>query len=189
MTREEVADLRAALSKGSDETILEAVRQAESFLAAQLQAGLASDARAMNMAVVTAAILSFLVGGTATMLASDKVTLGWHLATAIELIGSFGVSLWFAVQAAKPTDFDYAGSSPRFWRKDALEKRPLVQSLAAQAAQYADGISCNAIVLTQSHSRQKWALNIMGLGLVGAVAIEGLILFIFVAKNGFRALS
>src|ERR1700761_3110589 len=108
MTNEEVIRIRTSLAKADDATIREINRQAESFLAAQLQSGLASDLRAVTMAAILAAILSFLVGGTASLLAA-KIEIGWHLLTLAELFVTFGAALAFAVCGARPTRFDYAG--------------------------------------------------------------------------------
>jgi hypothetical protein len=183
MTKEEIAKIRTALAGADDPTIREIIREAESFLSAQLQAGLASDLRAMTMAVILAAVLSFLVGGTASLLAA-KIELGWHLLTVADLVVGLGASMLFAIYAAKPTGFDYAGSNPRFWVSDIDAGHALTRSLAGQAAQYAAGIAENIKVLDRSHRLLHRCLLSTGYAIAGALVIEFVLALTQFAKTG-----
>ena len=183
MTKEEIVEIRTVLEKADEPTIREIVREAESFLAAQLQAGLASDLRAMTLAVILAAILSFLVGGTASLLAA-KIEIGLHVLTVAALLVTLGVALGCAVAAARPTSFDYAGSNPKFWTSDVERNHSLVRSLAGQAAQYADGIAQNSKVLSAGHYWLSMSSTWMVWAIVGAAAIEFVLFLSHVAKTG-----
>lgn len=171
------------LSKADDRTIREIIRQGEAFLAAQLQSGLASDLRAMTMAVILAAILSFLVGGTASLLAA-KIDLGLHIITIIELIALIGVALGCAIRAAQPTKFDYAGSNPRFWVSDIEKCYGFERSMAGQAAQYAEGIKENAMVLQRGQIWLSRALSWVVAALAGATMIEFILFMDHLARTG-----
>ena len=104
MTKEERRELAARLAK-ADATILnEIIREAESFLAAQLQAGLASDMRAMTLAAVLAAVIAGLVAGVSTLVAANISLLPHIIPTAIFIVFSF-VGFISAIHAARPTLF------------------------------------------------------------------------------------
>jgi len=179
----DIKKISEALSKADDQTIREIVRQGEMFLAAQLQSGLASDLRAMTMAAILAAILSFLVGGTASLLAS-KIDLGLHILTIIELIVLIAAALWCAILAARPTKFDYAGSNPRFWVLDVEKGYGFVRSMAGQAALYAAGIRENVRVLERGQAWLSRALSWIVAALIGAMMIEFIIVMDHLARTG-----
>ena len=123
------------------------------------------------------------MGGTASLLAA-KIEVGWHLLTMAELFVTFGAALAFAVCAARPTRFDYAGSNPKYWVSDIENKFTLVRSLAGQAAQYADGIEQNSGVLSASHHWLSKSLVWMGYAITGALATEFVIVLSHVGKTG-----
>ena len=183
MTNDEIVRIRTALSAADEPTIREINRQGEVFLSAQLQAGLASDLRAMTMAAMLAAVLSFLAGGTASLLAA-KIDLGWHLLTIAGLFLGFGCALLFAIFAAKPTSFGYAGSNPKHWVSDIEKSYTLIRSLAGQAALYADCIRENKDVLDRSHALLSRCLNCIAFTITGAIGTEFVLELSQVAKTG-----
>src|SRR5262249_54988969 len=65
MDEAERKELAETLAKADLEFLREIIREGEAFLAAQLQAGLASDLRAMTFAAVIAAVLAFIAVGVA----------------------------------------------------------------------------------------------------------------------------
>jgi hypothetical protein len=179
----EAAKVRDALAQADDLTIREIVRQGEVFLSAQLQAGLAADSRSMTTAAILAAVLSFLVGGTASLLAA-KLDLGWHALTDVFLIVMFGIAMLCAIFAARPTKFDYAGSNPKFWVPDIQQGYTFQKSMAGQAAQYAAGIQDNITILDRGQSLLRRALDLVVFALLGAILIEAIIFIDHWAKTG-----
>ncbi|WP_038382728.1 hypothetical protein [Bradyrhizobium elkanii] len=183
MTDEERRKLAEAFKTADMETLKEIMREAESFLAAQLTAGLASDQRAINTAVYLAAILAAVVGGTATLI-SVHAPLGWHLLGVGWLVACLTFALVHAARAARPTPFNYPGNNPAKWEPDVREQRPLRDSLAGQAAIYAQGIRSNVDCLNDAHSYMKLALTAGVVGVLGFALIEFMIVMSTVATTG-----
>ena len=183
MNVDELSKIRQELANADEQMIREIVRQAESFLSAQLQSGLAADLRSMTMAAILAAVLSFLVGGTASLIAAE-IDLGLHLITISELVLVFGVALIFAILAASPTKFDYAGSNPKHWVSDIENRHSFVRAMAGQAAQYADGISDNSRILRNGQSWLKRSLSCIFWGIFLGLAIEVIIALDRLARTG-----
>lgn len=175
--------LAETLKTADTEVLKEIVREAESFLAAQLAAGLASDQRAINSAVYLAAILAAVVGGTATLV-SVGTSLGWHLVGIAWLVCCIAFALIHAVRAARPTPFSYTGNNPVHWASDIREKRPLQDSLAGQAALYAQGIRSNVECLDAAHANMNLALIAGVVGVLGFALGEFIIILATFAKNG-----
>jgi hypothetical protein len=183
MNDDEKKRLADALAKADCSMIKEILREAESFLGAQLQAGLAADARAMTLAGFMAAIISILITGTGLLVAAN-IKIGPHvIATAVLIIFLIG-ALFSTVQAARPTEWNYTGNNPRFWISDIEKGRTLKDALAGQAALYAAGISKNADILDENQRWARLGLRLAGFGSALAFAIEGLVIFIKVSAGG-----
>jgi len=183
MTDDERRKLAETLKTAKPEVLTEIVREAESFLAEQLKAGLASDQRAINTAVYLAAILAAIVGGTATLASVGKLP-GWHLIAIVPLMACLVFALGFAVSAARPTLFSYVGNNPANWVPDIKEGRPLHDSLAGQAAIYAQGIRSNVKCLGQAQTALKFSLRAATLGVWVFTFAEFVIICWLTAKNG-----
>jgi hypothetical protein len=171
MKDEERREIAEALTAAKSDMIDEILRQAELFLAEQLKAGLAADQRAMQMAVMLAAILAALVGGTASLVAA-KISVWPHIISVGIMLPFLTVALIFAVMAAQPTTFCYAGSNPKHWVNDVRDGRSLARSKAEQAAFYAQNIADNKACLTLGHERLHRALNLSAIGVVSLVGSE-----------------
>ncbi|MCC8955695.1 hypothetical protein H8B02_20330 [Bradyrhizobium sp. Pear77] len=183
MTNDDRKKLAETLKMADLEVLKEIVREAESFLAAQLTAGLASDQRAINTAVYLAAILAAIVGGTATLV-SVGTSLGWHLLGIGWIVGFLAFALIHAVRAARPTPFSYSGNNPAHWAPDVQEKRSLRDSLAGQAAIYAQGIRSNIKCLNDAHAFMNVSLIAGVIGVLGFVLVEFIVVMSVVAKTG-----
>jgi hypothetical protein len=183
MTNDERRQLAETLKTATPEVLAEIVREAESFLAEQLKAGLASDQRAINTAVYLAAILAAIVGGTATLASVGNLP-GSHLTGIMPLIGCLVFALWFAVRAARPTLFFYVGNNPTKWVPDIREGRSFHDSMAGQAAIYAQGIRLNIKCLGESQTSLKFSLRAAALGVVLFTLVEFVIVCWLTAKNG-----
>lgn len=183
MTDDDRKQLAETLKTADPEVLKEIVREAESFLAAQLTAGLASDQRAINTAVCLAAILAAIVGGTATLI-SVGTSLGWHLLGIVWLAVCLIFALIHAVRAARPTTFSYSGNNPANWVPDIREKRSLQESLAGQAAIYAQGIRSNVCCLGDAHAYMNLSLLAGVAGVLGFALAECIIIMSMIAKNG-----
>lgn len=183
MTDDDRKKLAETLKTADPEVLKEIVREAESFLAAQLAAGLASDQRAINTAIYLAAILAAVVGGTATLVSVGK-SLGWHLMGIAWLACCLTFALIHAVRAARPTTFSYSGNNPANWVSDIREKRLLHDSLAGQAALYAQGIRSNVGCLDNAHTCMNLSLVTGVAGVLGFALAEFIIILSTFAKNG-----
>jgi hypothetical protein len=153
--------IEASKIRAGDSALLkEMAREAELFLAAQLQAGLAADQRAMRLSGVLSTAVSLLVGGLASLKAAE-LDLGLHQFVIFVLIAMLIVALALAVSAAKPTKFNYAGSNPRFWIPDIEGKVSLDHALGGQIKQYSEGIEENSDILQCTNDRTRYALNVL----------------------------
>src|SRR5690349_13717559 len=130
--RKRIADV---LASADDETIKEIIRESESFLSDQLKAALAADSRAMTFAGILAAITSFLIGNSASLIAA-KVPVWPYIAPTFVIIFSLLVALAYAVRAARPTAFGYSGNDPKSWLDEVSANVPRIRALAGQAALY-----------------------------------------------------
>jgi hypothetical protein len=182
MNDNERRELVGALAKADEGIIKEIIREAESFLEAQLKAGLAADARAMTLAGFMAGIISILITGTGLMVAA-KIPIWPHIISTVVLVVSLGAALFSAVHAARPTAWDYAGNNPKFWVSDIEKGRLLKDALAGQAALYAAGISKNSAILSENQRWLQLALRLAGFGAVIAFAIECFVVFVRVSAG------
>jgi hypothetical protein len=183
MDDQERRKLAEELKKASPEVIDEIIREAESFLGEQLKAALAADARAMNFAVILAAIVAALVGGTASLLA-NKIDLWPHILSVIISVAFFAIALVFAVQAARPTTFCYVGSNPKHWLPDIRKGLSLQQSKAEQASFYSLNIWENSQCLTVCQRYLRLALSMATIGALALVLLETFFGINSIAKNG-----
>jgi hypothetical protein len=177
MDENERKKIAEALAKADEPTLKEIVREAESFLEAQLKAGLAADARAMTLAGFVAAILSISVAGTGLMVAA-RIPIWPHAIATIVLAIFLCLALASTVYAARPTHWSYTGNNPKFWISDIEKGRSLNQALVGQASLYARGITKNKEILDENQRYSWLAIKLVGFGAVLALAIEGLVIFI-----------
>lgn len=138
MSNPSIDDPFAAATKGQLQQML---AQAETYLNAQLHIGTAADQRALVFAGFVAAMVVAVGGGaSAVLLGGNHLFLGYlGFATAAGLL----VSLAFAVHAARPVSFEYAGNSPSEWAEDVRTAKSLENSMREQAAHYAGMIQSN----------------------------------------------
>jgi hypothetical protein len=163
-----------SLRKADSETIKIVISDAESYLKAQLQAGLAADLRAMTFAAVLAAIVSILIGGVASLIA-NKVEIWPHVLPVSVIVVGLCFALGFAVYAARPTDFFFAGNNPKNWVPDVDRGMGLTRSLADQAAVYAVDIEKNEKILSDNHRFLKFALLTSVASTVLGALLEGVL--------------
>jgi hypothetical protein len=183
MNDDERRKLSETLKNASPDVLAEIVREAESFLAEQLKSGLSADQRAINVAIILAAVLAAIVGGSATLVAVGKA-FEWHLIGIGPLVGCLVFALIFAMRAARPTSFSYCGNNPTNWVTDIRDQRPLHESMAGQAAIYAQGIRSNIKCLDEAHDSLKFALRAATAGVLIFTFVEFIIVCSLVAKNG-----
>jgi hypothetical protein len=185
MNDDERREIAKALGKADEATIKEIVREAESFLEAQLKAGLAADQRAMALAAMSSAVTAILIGGTISLIAA-KISIWPHVLVIAPIFIGLFIAMFSAVSAAKPVKFRYTGNNPKFWVPDVERGQILISSLAGQAALYAQGIEQNKDVLEDNHRNVKRALSAMIYGIVFAAAIEFAILMGLLAEHGIN---
>lgn len=164
----EEVPLKSILLRADLTTIQEIVREAEVYLGAQLQAGIAADQRAVTFASVVGAVAAVLVGGFVAAAYGDSGpgNLGW-----IVFPGVMGllVSMALATWAGRPVDWHHAGTSPKHWRPDVEKSTSLEASLAGQAALYAQSIDDNNVVLNRNAGLMMWAQRIAAVSIFTSI--------------------
>jgi hypothetical protein len=185
MDNDERKKIAAALADADEATLREIVREAESYLDAQLKSGLEADKRAMTLAAILAAVISFMVGGTASMIAAE-VPIWPQISGVFILVGFLIAALFAAIHAARPTPFGYVGNDPKFWVADVANKKPLKVSLAEQASFYSRDISANADCLDENHRCVRRALTLALMGILFGTGVELILLLAYWAQHGFR---
>lgn len=145
-------------SSADEATLKEIIREAESYLGAQLTAGIAANARAMSLTGFLATVTLVLAGATTNVLlmATPRLALG-------AVCGGVSLGLlaatWLAIQAAQPTRFWYVGNSPRGWVSDLKAGKSFQTSLAEMAVFYADMIADNGECMARSDLRINLAMK------------------------------
>jgi hypothetical protein len=165
-------------AEADEGTLQEILREAESYLNAQLTAAIAADQRAIAFASLLGAAAVVIAGGGGALLLSERPNpaLGW---TCMAIVGTFLVAMAFANLAAMPSKFWFAGNSPAGWLEDVRAQRPLRASLAEQLVHYADMIADNDKLMRRNGTQMKVAVWIAWSGL----AIGGMAAIILFAWN------
>src|SRR5690606_15882826 len=104
------------LIKANGDTLREITREAEIYLSAQLTASIAYDERAISLASLMAATIPVAFGAGITLLIDE-----WPLMLALAcfmLAGGLSVAVLFAILAARPAGFWFAGNTPASWEDD-----------------------------------------------------------------------
>jgi hypothetical protein len=143
------------------------LQQAETRLQAQLQAALASDARAMTVASV---LITLATATTAAALAYwDKagnlpILIGGLVAAAFMLAGAA-----FGVWAARPTDFYFPGNQPEKWIP--IRKGNLIEALGGEAENQGQRIAINdELLVANAKALTRAALLAVAAPLAGVIA-------------------
>lgn len=143
--------------KNADEDMLdEILREAELRLSAQLTSAIAADTRAMTFLGFIAAVTVASVGGGLAVLDTN-----WVLAVIAIFVGAgFGVSGFFAFEAARPIDFRFVGNDPASWRGDIEKRISLRHAKAEQVAFYDKMIKSNRAAMSESAELLQKSANI-----------------------------
>jgi len=141
--------------------------QAERHIEAQLQSGIASDARAISAASTLAPIASVVFAGSfGYWITSSNLPL---LVSGLSLGGALLISAYFCFKAAKPVDFYFPGNQPEEWYQCVHE--PISESKGGEIENYQSMIEGNAMALERSADLLMRGINI---------AITSPIVFFFV---------
>jgi hypothetical protein len=145
------------------EMLDEVIREAESYLAAQLQSGIAADSRAVSFVSLMAGSTAVsAAAGFAILQQTPPDPLGYP---ALVVAGAFLISMAFASWSARPSTFWYVGNTPSAWLADIRNGLSVEQALAEQAAHYDEQISDNAKLLKKNGRWMVAAIVIAWLGL------------------------
>ena len=166
----------------ADENILrEIIREAESYLSAQLQSAIAADQRALSVAGVLGTVTIGLAGaGTALLIRVEPITvLGW-LALVLSLL--LVLSMFLALLAAMPASFEYGGNAPGQWAEDVKKHQPIKDSLAEMADHYDKMIAKNDRQMRLNNTKLALAVWLSG-GSVAAGAVTLSVYLLFSAQT------
>jgi len=154
------ANLPQVLAKADPEMLKEILREAESYLGAQLTAALAGNQRAMTFSTGTAAATAVVGGAAGSLLLASKPHLELGVVCILIAFG-FLVVIWNAMRAAAPITFGYVGSMPSVWSEDIEENSSLTISMAQQCAHYNKKITENRERLERSNAQLEHAMWLM----------------------------
>lgn len=149
MTNRATTDTKDVDWDGVPEAMVRQIfQQAETYLQAQLQIAIASDARAMTLAGFLVALATALVA--ASLAYWDKsnslpVLVGGLAGAAPMVAGAF-----FAVWAARPLDFYLPGNEPEKWFS--VRQENLSEVIGGEAQNYGDHIACNKALIEANAS-------------------------------------
>lgn len=166
--------IESPLFKASDKQLEQILSHAETFLAAQLQTGLAADQRALVFSGFLATAVVALVGAAGALMLRESHFLGY---TAVLTAVGLMIALSFAIQAARLVDFFLAGNRPCAWETDIRSGLSLTASLTAQALHYDEMIMDNRATLDANCEKMNLAIVLTFLSLLnGGCAFVGFFL-------------
>lgn len=167
-----MSDLHKKLAAADIDTLREIIREAESYMSAQLTVTLASNQRAVALTNILAAVSVVLIGtGTSLMVPGGR---DWQLgAIAILVAGGLLFAMRYASWAFSPSPFHYVGNTPSQWVDDIVEGKAFRESLAEQAGHYDQSISDNLETLGQQGRYVRRALATCWWSLVAGGVFAG----------------
>ncbi len=137
--------------------------QAERHIEAQLQSGIASDARAVSSASLLAPLAGLVLAGSfGYWIANPSTPL---LAAGIVLGAVLLLAAFFCILAAKPIDFYFPGNQPAEWYGCLNE--PLLESKGVEIENYQSMIEDNAAALAAA---AKWLIRGISLAIASPLA-------------------
>lgn len=173
-----MVDISQELSSANNDVLDEIIRQAETYLQTQLTASIAADQRAIGFtSLMAAAAMAIGAAGSALILGTPpQPNLGWVcIFVAVGLLAS----MFFAIKAAMPAQFWFAGNSPEQWLNDVKIGLTLKASKAQQASHYAEMIAYNNDLMARNNKQMSVAVWIawwvlLGGGAIAVLALLGL---------------
>lgn len=166
------ADFKAA----SSDTLREIKREAEAYLAAQLQAGIAADQRAMSFVGLMAAAAVVVAGGGGSLLLADKpnALIGW---ICLVIAIGFAAAMGLAAVSARPVNFWYSGSMPIDWQGDIASNIAYSDSLPEQLVNLNQRLKENNATLKHNARVMFWAIIVAwtSLFLGGLAGVQALV--------------
>jgi hypothetical protein len=167
-----VTDLKDVLVEASEESLREIIRNAESYLGAQLTSALAANQRSISFSSLLMAALVLIsgAGGSVIFGTHRDLYLAWTaFGVSFGLLLAIAVSIW----SFSPKEFWFVGNSPDRWVADIEARKPLKESLAEQASHYAEMIETNNETWKRDATRLKtsvviaWSSLALGVGSIG----------------------
>jgi hypothetical protein len=149
-------NLADELAKAEEKTLQEILRQAGSYLSAQLTAGIAADQRALAFIGVIATASALVAAASIAVMQTGSDL--WLAYIGVVVTIGFLVAMRFAMRSAMPTKFWYVGNSPDQWLSDVQENKTWTRSCAEQAASYADMIADNSKLLKENSASMRTAI-------------------------------
>jgi hypothetical protein len=158
--------LSETLAKADPEMLKEILREAESYLGAQLTSALAANQRAMTFTTVISAAAAVIGGAAGSLLLSGTGRGALGMVCAAVACG-FLFAVWMAMGAAAPSAFGFVGNIPSQWVDDIEGSVPLQVSLAQQCAHYDDNITKNIERMEIGNKKLMLAIKVVFWTMVG----------------------
>ncbi|MGX9117068.1 hypothetical protein ACWTU6_10265 [Mesorhizobium sp. BHbsci] len=155
------------------EMLQEVLREAESYLDAQLTSAIAADQRAYTFAGAVSAASVILVGAAYSLVTShppDTLLAFTAWAVAVSLF----VAAWMAVISARSVSFEFVGNQPSKWAADVENGKSFAHAIAEQCAHYDGMIAQNNFVMDRNSKIFNGAVNLALVG-IGAGGIAFLL--------------
>ncbi|MEN2980961.1 hypothetical protein P7L78_19000 [Tistrella bauzanensis] len=150
-------NLGKRLARADIETLREIIREAESYLAAQLAAGVAADQRALALSGMLAAASAVIAsGGISLLVGMEKDFILGSLAMAVAF--GFIMAMLFSIISAAPRVFNFVGTFPSNWVDDIERNINLSESLAEQAGHYDNILKQNNEILRKNGKMMRWSI-------------------------------
>lgn len=128
------------------DTVREIIREAESYLSAQLTTGVASDQRAATLSGILATLATGMLGGGLAVITADKANYPLGVAGISSGVVML-VGLAFSIYTARPVPFHYVGNCPKNWSSEEDLCGDLDAALWQQAQHYQEQIDENDATL------------------------------------------
>lgn len=168
--------LAQKLEGADSETLREIIREAESYLSAQLTVALAADQRAVTLCGMLAAASAILASGGISLIIGERKDIYLGVIGLI-VVMLFMVAMILSISAAKPCDFNFVGTFPSNWEGDILNGKNLDASLAEQASHYDLILKKNNEILKKNGSRVYRAIIIAWGALLFGVVSSSVVIF------------
>jgi hypothetical protein len=176
--------INESLASAKIDTLQEILRQAETYLQAQLTAAIAADQRALTFAGYLAAAAAVLISGAGALLLATPPN--WLLAlTGFFVAGLLLRAMRMAMKSAEPTGFEFPGNVPGSWVCDVSEGKSLEVSLSEQCAHYHEMAGKNNELMKANGDRLRDAIE----AVFRALVVGGLLFALVVLGQALTAAS
>jgi hypothetical protein len=141
----------------SPEMARQILDQAETFMQAQLQAGIAADQRAITAASIFAAVSSALIGGSLAYWSAGDAPETSMVAAGLVSGITMSLAAYGCFFSASPSAFYYPGNQPENWWE--VVGDDLTVAIGGECENYQSHIKKNELLLEKNACIFKWSMG------------------------------